>query len=937
MKPHNSRRGFALLITVTLLAFLVVLLVSLSSLSRVETQVADNSQKLTQARQNALAGLNLALGQLQRYAGPDLRVTSTADIASPARNAYFTGVWTPPAAGADPAVTTWLVSGNEGGNPLSVTPAGAPDPSTSASANEVFLVGDNSVSSTSERVKLVRQAIQVAASSVPGTGTSGSVTVGHYAYWVADQGVKASIALYDQSDDLLYSNAAGTATAATPAAGDDWATDARKRERLRQLAQPRPRSEKIFSGFDPDASATRENLRRVVTAGQLPFVDAVVSASGMKDQFHHATALSEAVLVDLSSGTGRLRQDLSDTPDLGATDEVALQAFLRTRPASVADLQATYAPQGPADATATAFPMFSLGPVLSEFAVRFHFYRDTAGVLQARYDVQAELWNPHGASFDTGSGTGSAAGLSLRIGGLPTATTSGGGSIDLNSLLPSTPIEVPANTTWEPGQVRVLWGAGTLTVADGATAITSSAPAAQGAAGAGATLSIPATDGLQVELLTAGTSGQVVAATYRPHVDFVAVTTEEVPAEADGRLTVGYAYEFSDDLRDWTDGSRATANDPRKHLLDGSTRAFVEAADPAWSTQPADNTGTINLAGGSFNTTAPVALFDLPRQEVISVGSLQHVIGDKPYELGSTWGGAANVLFDRFYLSTLPRWMASMPWSPLDPPLLPGRHLRIHLPSDGTVPDVGDPLGANSTTADYLLDRTHAAKYLLQHGAFNINSTSIPAWHAVLGGVRIAAWSHGPSSTAATAALDNAFFRLPNGAQEFPADPAANTAADEHARGARTLTDGEVGDLAAAVVAALKARGRPFPNLSAFVTSGVLEDAIAAVSSINAGLTEYSPGWLSQADVLTAISPLLTPRSDTFLVRAYGDVQNPATSTVEGRVWCEALVQRLPDLTSPASGTLDAAVDPLEPNPAKYPFGRQFKIVSFRWLSPSDI
>src|SRR5687768_980468 len=80
-RPARARReGFALLITITLLAFLVLLLVSLASLTRVETQVAANNQTLSQARQNALFALNVALGQLQKYSGPDQRVTARADI-----------------------------------------------------------------------------------------------------------------------------------------------------------------------------------------------------------------------------------------------------------------------------------------------------------------------------------------------------------------------------------------------------------------------------------------------------------------------------------------------------------------------------------------------------------------------------------------------------------------------------------------------------------------------------------------------------------------------------------------------------------------------------------------------------------------------------------------------------------------------------------------
>ena len=82
LRPHSPtsilrsspRRGFALLITITLLSFLVLLLVSLASLTRVETQVANNNQSLAQARQNALFALNVALGQLQNFFLPTLKL-----------------------------------------------------------------------------------------------------------------------------------------------------------------------------------------------------------------------------------------------------------------------------------------------------------------------------------------------------------------------------------------------------------------------------------------------------------------------------------------------------------------------------------------------------------------------------------------------------------------------------------------------------------------------------------------------------------------------------------------------------------------------------------------------------------------------------------------------------------------------------------------------
>ena len=77
---RRGTRGFALIVTIVLVAFLVLILVGLATFTRVETQVAANSQSLAQARQNALMALNIAIGQLQEHTGPDQRVTATADL-----------------------------------------------------------------------------------------------------------------------------------------------------------------------------------------------------------------------------------------------------------------------------------------------------------------------------------------------------------------------------------------------------------------------------------------------------------------------------------------------------------------------------------------------------------------------------------------------------------------------------------------------------------------------------------------------------------------------------------------------------------------------------------------------------------------------------------------------------------------------------------------
>ncbi len=77
-------------------------------------------------------------------------------------------------------------------------------------------------------------------------------------------------------------------------------------------------------------------------------------------------------------------------------------------------------------------------------------------------------------------------------------------------------------------------------------------------------------------------------------------------------------------------------------------------------------------------------------------------------------------------------------------------------------------------------------------------------------------------------------------------------------------------------------------------------------------------------------------RSDTFLIRAYGDAYNPIIQQTQAMAWCEALVQRIPepfelrDKTNPEK----ISEDYNEP-PGK--FGRRFQIIHFRWVAAEDI
>lgn len=184
---NGDRRGFALIITLALLGLVVLVALALASLAKVSSEVASLSASQTRARQNALLGLRIALGELQRTTGDaagDENLTGMAGIAGVQANSRFRqwcGVWN----GASGELVTWLSSGSTDG----------PIPAVKAGVAPITLVGSNSVGTITnaedrEPVDVGRESILVAvANSAPAPS-------GGYAYWVGDEGIK--ISLYPQ-------------------------------------------------------------------------------------------------------------------------------------------------------------------------------------------------------------------------------------------------------------------------------------------------------------------------------------------------------------------------------------------------------------------------------------------------------------------------------------------------------------------------------------------------------------------------------------------------------------------------------------------------------------------------------------------------------------------------------------------------------------------
>jgi hypothetical protein len=306
--------------------------------------------------------------------------------------------------------------------------------------------------------------------------------------------------------------------------------------------------------------------------------------------------------------------------------------------------------------------------------------------------------------------------------------------------------------------------------------------------------------------------------------------------------------------------------------------------------------------------------------------------------------------------------------SPLDDP-----RLELHRPN-------GRPAAELAKLIEEPVSHDRIAAWQLMQGAFNINSTSVAAWKAMLGSI------HDPEAVmnrVAPASTTSAIAALPpvNSGEarisrfRLPASSSAAAGADPalaYWLGPREFTDDELQTLAEKIVEQVRERG-PFLSLAEFVNRrlsndetaqrGALQQAIDD-SGLNSGLAaaanagfeipaaqvalykygnpaagagpsnQGAPGFLSQADLLNVLGNAATARSDTFVVRGHGEARDPA-GKILATATCEAVVQRVPEWLDPADEvqTLPAALT----RPANQIFGRRFVVASFRWLSPKEI
>jgi hypothetical protein len=415
-----------------------------------------------------------------------------------------------------------------------------------------------------------------------------------------------------------------------------------------------------------------------------------------------------------------------------------------------------------------------------------------------------------------------------------------------------------------------------------------------------------------------------------------------------------------------------------------------------------------------------VILFDIPRDDLLSLGQLQHAgVGRFSYEptyiVGNSYAnprigltqwktsvsdtfstasrglqeyqipGQFNLydasflvneeLWDSYIFTTIPQAADNVSGSTPEPApnaahftnLLQGTAL---LPNPRFIPY--EPRGSKfdrttlqmttasrATTGGFY----HNAGHLLVDGAFNVNSTSVDAWEAFLSGTHELPYQKLSADSTVTGFSPPGNVkgvRFPRVKAVFGKGTETTNLDENYWIGFRTLEQKEVRSLAEAIVSEIRKRG-PFLTLGEFVNRkledgetgqrGALQAALDMTvnKDLDKGFEQSSghpkvpkdstqgagfPGQLLQGDILQALSPCMTVRSDSFTIRAYGESRTTATNEVRATAWCEATVQRYPDPVASSAG----AVNPLSDlvNPASR-FGRSFRMLSFRWLNRNEI
>jgi hypothetical protein len=273
VRPIARNRGFALVITLSLMILLTLLAVGLLTLSSVSLRSASQGAEMKVARANARLALMLALGELQREMGPDQRISAPGgqlcEEGPKSGGNYWTGVYDAWPAKEEnrpePKFRRWLISGEE----ALVTNPEAAKSGTPGAGIIAVVAGDDETDPV--EAGLVR------------------LPNGACAWWVGDQNTKAKLG-----------------GAVVPACDAKLAA-------ARMQAAPRAAHEPLLGGRAVSAAAPL--LERLVSTETVELLGEPV-----KPLLHHVTTTARGLVTNVRGGGFRkdlnllMEKPLADAP-----------------------------------------------------------------------------------------------------------------------------------------------------------------------------------------------------------------------------------------------------------------------------------------------------------------------------------------------------------------------------------------------------------------------------------------------------------------------------------------------------------------------------------------------------------------------------------------------------------------------------------------------
>jgi Tfp pilus assembly protein PilX len=1010
---QSGQRGFVLIATLALLGLAVTTVIVVTSLMNIESELTAAQAYRKTAQKHALSAMEIALGQLQFYAGTDQVNTlpaETFEAVSPL-HPHWTYV-----EGVNASASAYLVSSN-----------GTPNALEAIAQNlAVDLVGSGTVGPAGQLVTVEKVPITTSNPYIAGSPQNSRQT-GHLAYWVGELNTRANVH-YSAPDETLLTV-------------DDYSLS------VSQLNTPRrsaieaaiPGAPNPDASPDPDSSLLT-TLAKVSVDDQL--FEYFGNSNQLKSSYWDVTTHSLGVLSNPL--TGGLKVNLTDTSYSDALITPAIRAQIGDSiPYFVEDTGDVG--ESKIDLIEQSLPFLEYGiepeetdipgfltPAITEFSLSvgiFHTQSDRRHRL--RYHMYVEWLNPY--PFDMGFdgsypwptwvSNPDDRGYIIILDNLPaievtnlssnqqftvdlndfdesmSSNTSnesqvnswmsfaelsspGGGlshGIDASSnyrMAEPDPIEQPRGLARTIAESPNLWQWG------GATAPVSGPRPAN---------TIYGNDSIRIRAQSASTvdlyvvpfrdsipSGTIPNQYIQQHG--YALHLKDIPFEAFSFNIQGSTYSRS------TSGSYTPADNrirfqfkigedegtPENHAAFQEFARLISIRNPVIDFSDPDIAALweIDDVRGAATGPEPLTNFeifyddDARENDALSSDETEFNLVDLPFtsttssQIQPTSAGVFASLprmgepegwtlsedapvsewaevFDRYYFSGT---SISSEWQTL--PQAWDEYNDHPLANPRIIPIV-DPM--NQYPLDTEVTAQTGASVSMVKGSFNIHSASEAAWLAILKNVLL---NNPTLDVSGEETSPNVVAKLPFGspsiANQLP-DSAFEGSTDEalnrglYRQGLRSLDDDDTMLRAMAQGIISRTQGRTFSSIAAFINSGILEDAIAE-AELNFGpegaerIHGISPGFLRQADFFNYLGPILTTRSDTFVIRAYGEAQHPRSGATRARAFCEAIVQRYPKYVDDSDAPSETPTSMLNQT-----LGRRFKVVSFRWLQPHEI